>query len=59
MYFSVNWPNLVDRLLLLLVDGDIQFVLETVLIILFILECYFQFSFLLCQHSVPHVGLNF
>ena len=46
----------VVRLLLLLVDGDIQFVLETVLII-FILESYFQFSFLLCQHSVPHVGL--
>ena len=41
----------VVRLLLLLVDGDIQFVLETVLII-FILESYFQFSF---QHSVPHV----
>ena len=43
----------VVRLLLLLVDGDIQFVLETVLII-FILESYFQFSFLL---YVPHVGL--
>ena len=44
----------VVRLVLLLVDGDIQFVLETVLII-FILESYFQFSFLLCQHSVKIV----
>ena len=53
---SAHKRETVVRLLLLLVDGDIQFVLETVLII-FILESYFQFSFLLCQHSVPHVGL--